>query len=165
MRIACASGMRTRILPALVLLPAAAGALAAWQTEPEERAAFVRLASDEERKQFIEQFWLRRDPTPDTSENEYMVEHYRRIAYANQRFAWAGSAGWKTDRGRVYIVYGPPDEVESHPSGGQDVSAPWEAWRYRFLEGVGSDLIFKFIDRHGTREYRLVSGPEPPGRA
>ena len=83
----------------------------------EERAAFKRLHTDEEREQFIEQFWLRRDPTPDTAENEFKEEHYRRIAYANERYA-SGIPGWKSDRGRIYITFGPPDEIESHPSGG-----------------------------------------------
>src|SRR5713226_2249360 len=83
----------------------------------EERSAFLRLQNNEEREQFIEQFWLRRDPTPDTVENEFKEEHYRRIAYANERFD-SGIPGWKTDRGRIYIKFGPPDEIESHPSGG-----------------------------------------------
>ena len=83
----------------------------------EERAAFKRLQTDEEREQFIEQFWLRRDPTPDSVENEFKEEHYRRIAYANEHYA-SGIPGWKADRGRIYITYGPPDEIESHPSGG-----------------------------------------------
>src|ERR1700719_1400251 len=83
----------------------------------EERKAFGRLQTDEERQQFIEQFWLRRDPTPDTEENEYREEHYRRIAYANDRFA-SGIPGWRTDRGMVYVKYGPADETEAHPSGG-----------------------------------------------
>src|SRR6187402_2803487 len=83
----------------------------------EERTAFKRLATDDEKQQFIEQFWLRRDPTPDTAENEYKEEHYRRIAYANERYA-SGIPGWKTDRGRIYITFGPPAEIESHPSGG-----------------------------------------------
>ena len=84
---------------------------------PEEMSAFKQLSNDEERDQFIEQFWLRRDPTPDTPENEFKEEHYRRIAYANEHFA-AGIPGWRTDRGRIYIVWGPPDEIEAHPSGG-----------------------------------------------
>ena len=83
----------------------------------EERSAFKRLQTDEEREQFIEQFWLRRDPTPDTFENEFREEHYRRIAYANEHYA-SGIPGWETDRGRIYITFGPPDEIESHPSGG-----------------------------------------------
>ncbi len=88
----------------------------------EERKSFHQLNTDEEREQFIEQFWLRRDPTPDTAENEYKEEHYRRIAYANDHYA-SGIPGWKTDRGRIYITFGPPDEIESHPSGGSYESA------------------------------------------
>ncbi len=84
---------------------------------PEEKAAFKQLSNDEERDNFIEAFWQRRDPTPDTPENEFKEEHYRRIEYANEHFA-AGIPGWKTDRGRMYIKWGPADEVESHPSGG-----------------------------------------------
>ena len=83
----------------------------------EERKAFKQLNTDEEREQFVEQFWLRRDPTPDTEENEFKEEHYRRIAYANEHFA-SGIPGWRTDRGRIYIQYGPPDEIEAHSSGG-----------------------------------------------
>ncbi|MFZ2083622.1 MAG: GWxTD domain-containing protein, partial [Candidatus Sulfotelmatobacter sp.] len=88
-----------------------------WIITDQERAAFKQLSNDEERDNFIEAFWQRRDPTPDTEENEYKEEHYRRIAYANEHFA-AGIPGWKTDRGRMYIMYGPADEVDSHPSGG-----------------------------------------------
>ncbi len=88
-----------------------------WIITDEERSAFKQLSNDDERDQFIEQFWLRRDPTPDTVENEYKEEHYRRIAYANEHFA-AGIQGWKTDRGRIYIMYGPADSMETHPTGG-----------------------------------------------
>ncbi len=98
-----------------------------------ERQAFGQLNTDEEREQFIEQFWLRRDPTPDTVENEFKEEHYRRIAYANEHFS-SSVQGWKTDRGRIYITYGPPDEIDSHPSG---QPSPFEDWRYRFIEGMG----------------------------
>ena len=83
----------------------------------EERTAFLQLQTNEEREQFIEAFWQRRDPTPDTVENEFKEEHYRRIAYANERFA-SGIPGWRTDRGRIYIIWGPPDEIEAHPTGG-----------------------------------------------
>src|SRR5580692_4258604 len=83
----------------------------------EERKAFGRLNNDDERENFIEQFWLRRDPTPDTEENEYREEHYRRIAYANETFA-SGIPGWKTDRGMIYVKFGPPDDRDEHPSGG-----------------------------------------------
>jgi GWxTD domain-containing protein len=135
----------------------------------EERKAFNNLSTDEEREQFIEQFWLRRDPTPDTQENEYKEEHYRRIAYANERFA-SGIPGWKTDRGRIYIVYGPPDEIESHPSGGTyerpyeegggtTSTYPFEQWRYRYIEGVGTDVIIEFVDPTMTGEYHMTMDP------
>lgn len=88
-----------------------------WIITDEEKAAFRLLSNDEERDNFIEQFWQRRDPTPDTEENEYKEEHYQRIAYANEHFA-AGIPGWKSDRGRIYIMYGKADEIDSHPSGG-----------------------------------------------
>jgi len=122
----------------------------------EERAAFRQLSNDEERDNFIEAFWQRRDPTPDTEENEYKEEHYRRIAYANEHYA-AGVPGWKTDRGRIYIVYGPPDEIDSHPSGGtyerpmeegggETSTFPFEDWRYRYIEGIGQEVIIEFVD-------------------
>ncbi|MFN7920728.1 MAG: GWxTD domain-containing protein [Bryobacteraceae bacterium] len=135
----------------------------------EERTAFKRLQTDEEREQFIEQFWLRRDPTPDTQENEFKEEHYRRIAYANERFA-SGIPGWKTDRGRIYIAFGPADEVESHPSGGTyerpieegggtTSTFPFEKWRYRWIEGIGNDIIIEFVDPTMTGEYRMTMDP------
>jgi GWxTD domain-containing protein len=135
----------------------------------EERTAFLRLATNEEREQFIEQFWLRRDPTPDTVENEFKEEHYRRIAYANERFA-SGIPGWKTDRGRIYIMYGPPDENESHPSGGtyerpieegggSTSTYPFEQWRYRYIEGIGTDIIIEFVDPTMTGEYHMTMDP------
>src|SRR5580698_7576837 len=123
----------------------------------EERAAFKQANDDEEREQFIEQFWLRRDPTPDTDENEFKEEHYRRIAYANEHFA-SGLPGWRTDRGRIYIMWGPPDEVDSHPTGGEwdrpmdqgggsTTTYPWETWRYRYLEGqsLGENVELEFV--------------------
>src|SRR5438034_5300989 len=135
----------------------------------EERQAWKRLATDEEREQFIEQFWLRRDPTPDTAENEFKEEHYRRIAYANEHYA-SGIPGWKADRGRIYITYGPPDEIESHPSGGsyerpmeegggQTSTYPFEKWRYRYIEGIGNDINIEFVDPTMTGEYRMTMDP------
>src|SRR6266849_10293643 len=106
----------------------------------EERTAWKRLSTDEEREQFIEQFWLRRDPTPDTLENEFKEEHYRRIAYANEHFA-SGKQGWRTDRGHMYIVFGPPDEIESHPKGGAQTPHAFEVWMYRHVEGIGDRLF------------------------
>jgi GWxTD domain-containing protein len=127
-----------------------------WIITDEERAAFKQLSNDEERDQFIEAFWQRRDPTPDTEENEYKEEHYARIAYANEHFA-AGIPGWKTDRGRIYIMYGKPDEIDSHPSGGayerpmeegggETSTFPFEDWRYRYIEGIGQEVIIEFVD-------------------
>jgi GWxTD domain-containing protein len=135
----------------------------------EERQAFKRLETDDERQQFVEQFWLRRDPTPDSAENEYKEEHYRRIAYANERYA-SGIPGWKSDRGRIYITFGPPDEIESHPSGGSyqrpyeegggtTSTFPFEQWRYRWIEGIGTDIIIEFVDPTMTGEYRMTMDP------
>jgi len=132
----------------------------------EERAAFKQLSNDEERDNFIEAFWQRRDPTPDTEENEYKEEHYRRIAYANEHFA-AGVPGWKTDRGRIYIMYGPPDEIDAHPSGGsyerpmeegggETSTFPFEDWRYRYIEGIGQEVIIEFVDTCMCGEYHMT---------
>lgn len=135
-----------------------------------ESQAFKRLQNDEEREQFVEQFWLRRDPTPDTQENEFKEEHYRRFAYANERFA-SGVEGWRTDRGRIYITFGPPDEIEAHPSGGpyqrpleqggsMGTAYPFETWRYRFLEGIGTNVEIMFVDPTLTGEYHIALDPE-----
>src|SRR6266852_1282952 len=135
----------------------------------EERQAWKRLATDEEREQFIEQFWLRRDPTPDTAENEFKEEHYRRIAYANERYA-SGIPGWKSDRGRIYITYGPPDEIEDHSSGGTyqrppeegggtTSTYPFQQWRYRWIEGVGTNIIIEFVDPTMSGEFRMTMDP------
>jgi GWxTD domain-containing protein len=137
-----------------------------WIISDEERAAFKQLSNDEERDQFIEGFWQRRDPTPDTVENEFKEEHYRRIEYANEHFP-AGIPGWKTDRGRIYIMYGPADEVESHPSGGTyerpmdegggtTSTYPFEDWRYRYLEGVGQEVIIEFVDTCMCGDYHMT---------
>ena len=123
-----------------------------------ERAAFKSLTTDAEREHFIEQFWLQRDPTPGTVENEFKEEHYRRIAYANEHYA-ADIPGWKTDRGRIYIVYGPPDEIESHRYSDASTPHPYEQWRYRFIEGVGTNVIIEFVDATGTGEYRMTLDP------
>lgn len=136
----------------------------------EERKAFKKLQTDEEREQFIEQFWRRRDPDPDTDENEYREEYYERIAYANEHFA-SGIPGWKSDRGRIYIMYGKADEVESHPSGGPydrpsyqgggtTSTYPFEIWFYRYLPGVGSGVEIEFVDPTGSGEYRIARSPD-----
>ena len=132
----------------------------------EERKAFRQLSNDEERDQFIEAFWQRRNPNPDSEENEYKEEHYRRVEYANEHFA-AGVPGWKTDRGRIYIMYGAADEVDSHPSGGtyerpmeegggETSTFPFEDWRYRYIEGIGQEVIIEFVDTCMCGEYHMT---------
>jgi GWxTD domain-containing protein len=136
----------------------------------EERAAFKALRTDEEREQFIEQFWLRRDPSPDTIENEARDDHYSLIAKANERYA-SGIPGWKTDRGRILITWGEPTEIESHPAGGQyqrpfeegggsTSTFPFEIWRYRYLEGIGNEVKFEFVDPTMSGEYRITMDPQ-----
>src|SRR5467141_2304945 len=136
---------------------------------PDERNAFLQLDTNEEREQFIEQFWLRRRSNPDLPENDFKKEQYRRIAYASEHFA-SGIPGWKTDRGRMYIMWGPADEVESHPTGGtydrpmdegggSTTTYPWETWRWRYLEGIGENIILEFVDPSGSGEYHLTMDP------
>jgi GWxTD domain-containing protein len=136
---------------------------------PEERSAFVHLTTNEEREQFIEQFWQRRNPDPDSADNTFKEEHYRRIAYTNEHYA-SGIPGWKTDRGRIYIMWGPPDEIDSHPSGGSydrpanegggnTSTFPFEDWRYRYLEGIGEDVNIEFVDPTMTGEFHLTMDP------
>src|SRR3981189_47659 len=147
-----------------------------WLTEdvtyiisPDERNAFLRLDTNEEREQFIEQFWLRRSGNPDLPDNDFKEEHYRRIAYANEHFA-SGIPGWKADRGRMYIMWGPADEVETHPTGGtydrpmeegggSTTTYPFETWRYRYMEGIGENVIWEFVDPSGSGEYHLTMDP------
>src|SRR6476469_3153383 len=135
----------------------------------EERKAFKKLATDDERERFIEEFWRRRDPDPDTDENEFKEEYYERIAYANEHFS-SGIPGWKTDRGRIWIMYGKPDERETHPmggsyerpsyeGGGSTTTYPFEVWFYRYLAGVGSGVEIEFVDPTGSGEYRIARNP------
>ncbi len=132
----------------------------------EERKAFKKLATDDERERFIEEFWRRRDPDPDTDENEFKEEYYERIAYTNEHFA-SGIPGWKTDRGRIWIMYGKPDGRETHPmggmydrqsyeGGGSTSTYPFETWFYRYLPGVGSGIEIEFVDPTGSGEYRIA---------
>jgi len=132
----------------------------------EERKAFKKLATDDERERFIEEFWRRRDPDPDTDENEFKEEYYERIAYANEHFA-SGIPGWKTDRGRIWIMYGKPDGRETHPmggsydrpsyeGGGSTSTYPFETWFYRYIAGVGSGIEIEFVDPTGSGEYRIA---------
>ncbi len=180
----------TPFVSAGILMIAAAVGLTAWQAEPppkpapqvspytrwvqedvpyiitnQERAAYLRLETDDERAEFIEQFWLRRDPTPGTPENEFKDEHYRRIAQANLRFPTAeGTAGWKTDRGRIYIVYGPPDEIDDHSTGDTAAPVPFIDWTYRYLAAIGANVKIEFVDPTRTHDFRMTSDPNPPGK-
>jgi GWxTD domain-containing protein len=141
-----------------------------WIITDEERKTFDSLKNDDERENFIEQFWLRRDPDPDTDVNEYREEYYQRIAYANEHYT-SGIPGWKTDRGRIYIMFGKADQIESHPSGGSydrpawegggsTSTYPFEIWWYRYIEGVGSDVEIEFVDPTGSGEYRIARSPD-----
>jgi GWxTD domain-containing protein len=137
-----------------------------WIITDQELQAFKSLGNDEERDQFIENFWLRRNPNPDSPENEYREEHYARIAYANEHFA-AGKPGWKTDRGHIYIAYGKPDNIDSHPSGGSydrpmdegggnTSTFPFEIWHYRYLEGIGDNIDIEFVDTCMCGDYHMT---------
>jgi GWxTD domain-containing protein len=137
-----------------------------WIITDNERKAFMQLSNNEERDQFIEAFWQRRNPNPDSEDNEFKDEHYRRIEYANEHFA-AGKPGWMTDRGRIYIVYGPADEIDSHPSGGtyerpmdegggETSTFPFEDWRYRYIEGIGQEVIVEFVDSCMCGDYHMT---------
>ena len=134
-----------------------------------ERRAFLELQTNEEREQFIEQFWQRRNPDPDSVDNPVKEEHYRRIAYTNKHFA-SGVAGWRTDRGRIYIMYGKPDDLESHTQGeqyerpldqggGQTSTYAFEDWTYHYIEGIGENVELEFVDPTGTGEFRLTTDP------
>jgi TonB family protein len=178
-------------LAALILMLTAVIALSAWQSETAqltppvdqhatspyekwlnedvayiiadtERGAFQRLTTDEKRDRFVEQFWERRNPNPGAVENAFKEEHYRRIAYANTHFSTA-QAGWRTDRGRVYIVHGPPDEIESHPAGGGEGGPdPNEIWLYRHTDRMGDKTgIFGFADAAGNGQYKRTNAVGP----
>jgi len=123
--------------------------------QADERAAFLSLGSDEERQQFIAQFWARRDPTgAGAIDNAFMKEHYRRIAYANDRFGFGDTEGWRSDRGRIYITFGPPDELEEHTT-----PIPLQRWRYRYIEGIGNDVNMEFVDTGKNGEFRMTMDP------
>jgi uncharacterized protein (TIGR03435 family) len=124
-----------------------------WVITDQEAEAFKRLTNDEERDKFIEQFWQRRNPNPDSPDNAYRDEIYARIAYANEHFA-SGQPGWMTDRGHAYIVYGKPDEIDVQPADGTQI------WRYRYIPGVGDNVVLKFGEGERKGDYRLM-GPWP----
>ncbi|HLY17063.1 MAG TPA: GWxTD domain-containing protein [Bryobacteraceae bacterium] len=183
------------VFSAGILMIAAVGALAGWQAQSaarpaatqtkvdrytrwvnedvvyiiddRERAAFQSLKTDPEREHFISQFWERRNPTPGSRDNTFRDEHYRRIGYADMHYEWQAVPGWKTDRGRIYITYGPPDEIEFHsdgrPAGGglPAVNNPFEQWRYRSMKGIGTNVIVDFEDTAKTGEFRMTMDPNP----
>jgi GWxTD domain-containing protein len=137
-----------------------------WIITDQELQAFKSLSNDEERDTFIENFWLRRNPNPDSPENEYKDEYYARIAYANEHFA-AGKPGWRTDRGHIYIAFGKPDSIDSHPSGGsyerpqeegggETSTFPFETWHYRYLEGIGDNIDIEFVDTCMCGDYHAT---------
>jgi len=137
---------------------------------PEEKQIFESLTTDEEKDQFIEQFWFRRDTDRRDTLNEFKEEHYRRIAYVNERFG-SGLPGWRTDRGKTYIIHGPPDQIEPHRSGGSydrpswegggtTSTFPFEIWTYRHIKDLGSDIVLEFVDRSYSGEYKLALEPE-----
>ena len=142
----------------------------AYIISEEEKRFFKDLKNDEERENFIQQFWERRNPDPRSSYNAFKEEHYRRIAYANQQFA-SGVPGWRTDRGRIYILYGAPDDREIHATGGTyyrpyreggGVTSrfPWEKWFYRYIEGVCHSCELLFVDSSISNEYHLAIYPD-----
>ena len=135
----------------------------------EERRAFLELGTEEEREQYKEIFWRDRNPDPESPVNPVREEHYRRLAYADEHFA-SGIPGRKTDRGHIYIIWGAPDEIESHPTGGTYDRSPeqgggsstayaWELWRYRHLEGIGENIEIEFVDPTGSGEYHVTRDP------
>jgi GWxTD domain-containing protein len=137
-----------------------------WIITDQEMQAFKSLSNDEERDQFIENFWLRRNPNPESPENEFREEHYARIAYANEHFA-AGKPGWRTDRGHIYIAFGKPDNIDSHPSGGSyerpmdegggnTSTFPFEVWHYRYIEGIGDNIDIEFVDTCMCGDYHMT---------
>src|SRR6202046_210838 len=137
-----------------------------WIITDQELKSFKSLSNDEERDTFIENFWRRRNPNPDSPENEYKDEYYARIAYANEHFA-AGKPGWRTDRGHIYIAFGKPDSIDSHPSGGsyerpmdegggQTSTYPFETWHYRYLEGIGDNIDIEFVDTCMCGDYHMT---------
>lgn len=123
-----------------------------------EREVFLQLKTDRERDLFIEAFWKHRDPTPGTPENEFKTEHYRRFNYANHFLGrQAPRPGWKTDRGRVYIILGEPNDIQRFEAQTMTYSA--EVWFYQGKENLGLPTGFNlvFFQEGGSGEYVLYS--------
>ncbi|MEW5899865.1 MAG: GWxTD domain-containing protein [Acidobacteriota bacterium] len=125
---------------------------------PLERQVFKKLASDRERDIFIEAFWKQRDPTPGTPENEFKTEHFRRVNHVNRYFGRQSPLpGWKTDRGRIYIILGEPNDVQKFESAQQ--TYPAEVWFYQGKTDAGLPPGFNlvFFKEHGSGDYKLYS--------
>jgi GWxTD domain-containing protein len=131
---------------------------------PEERCAFLRVETDEERNQFIEQFWYRRASDPISLDYDFKAEHYRRIVFANEKYG-GHLAGWKTDRGRVYVPFGLPDSLDVYanrgatdtpPSKGSQTDLhPAEKWHYKYVQGLGENVQFEFEYKASYKDYFL----------
>lgn len=119
-----------------------------YTVTPEERKAFLALPA-EGREAFIEDFWKRRDPTPNTPENEYRIEYYNRITRANRLFSGGGAPGWMQDRGRVYITLGPPDTRVTYPRGVTFYGLPTEIWWYGMY-------VISFVDEYWNDDYKIA---------
>ncbi len=128
-----------------------------WIITEEERNDFNRLATDRQRDEFVVAFWEHRNPNPGAPQNKFKEQHYKRLAYSNQHFA-SGVPGYRTDRGRIYIVYGPPDQLEDHPNPTTQ-GYPSENWRYLHIVGIGEDVTFEFVDTCRCGEYRVTVDP------
>jgi GWxTD domain-containing protein len=147
-----------------------------WIITDQELSQFKRLNSDEDRDRFIVTFWAHRNPSPGGRSNAFKEEHYRRLAYADAHFGYtrvgqdaAGSdrtamvSGARSDRGRVYILYGPPNKIDSYAAeanqSGQGGYA-YEIWHYSFIEGIGEDATARFVDTCACGGYFRVVHPE-----
>ncbi len=131
---------------------------AAYLIGPREKEVFLALKTDRERDLFIEAFWKQRDPTPGTERNEFREEHYRRLAHADQRFGRTGiKPGWKTDRGKIYIILGPPRQDLVYDAKSEVV--PVEVWFYQGLSGPGLPDGFScvFYRPDPASDYELYS--------
>lgn len=132
---------------------------------PEEKERVVALETGEQRTEFIDWFWLRRDPDLSTEKNEFRDEHYRRLEFVDRKYSTPARPGWKTDRGWIYILYGAPDSVESFPGKeGRRPIYPFERWNYREIRAVGSGVTLEFVDFDDSGDYRLTIDPGRSGR-
>ena len=131
--------------------------IAQYIATKQEKEIYKSLTTSEERVRFIDTFWAKRDPTPETPENEYKLEHYRRLAYANTFFS-AGRPGWRTDRGRIYILLGPPSQVDSDPMGRLAHQFPTEVWTYSQPPHplLPPNLEIAFVDRRSIGDYEIT---------